>query len=36
MGQIDYFLSTIGSQSFARKEYKIDSESLISNIKDVL
>lgn len=35
-GTSDYFLSTIGSQSFARKEYKIDSESLISNIKDVL
>ena len=35
-GTGDYFLSTVGSQDFARKEYGIDNNSLINSIKDVL
>ena len=34
-GTSDNFLSTIGSQEFARKAYQIDSKSIINNIKNV-
>jgi transketolase len=34
-GTSDNFLSTIGSQEFARKEFQIDSESIVTNIKNV-
>ena len=34
-GTSDNFLSTIGSQEFARKVYQIDSKSIVSNIRNV-